>query len=55
MGLLEIIGVLAVGWMFGFISFAIIDCFRIMKEIKENRKRTDMEIARIKAARSVTR
>lgn len=55
MGILDIIGILIVGWMFGFVSFAIIDSFRIMKEIKENRKRTDMEIARIKAARSVIR
>lgn len=55
MSMLEIVGVLAVGWSFGFVSFAIIDCFRIMKDMKESRKRHDMEIARIKATRSVVR
>jgi hypothetical protein len=43
------------GWGVGFVSFAVIDFFRISKEIKENKVRHDIEMARIKAARSVTR
>lgn len=55
MGMLEILNVLLLGWFVGFVSFAFIDCFMISRRIRKDRERTDMEIARIKAARSVTR
>lgn len=29
---------LTMGWLFGFTSYALIECFRIMKEMKKGRK-----------------
>lgn len=43
------------GWCFGFISFAIIDLISMNKRQKKEQVRHDMEMARIKAARSVVR
>lgn len=53
MGFLEILNVLALGWFVGFMSFAFIDILCSMRKMKRERVRHDMEIARIKAARSV--
>lgn len=55
MGMLEIINVLIIGWFVGFVSFALIETAMTLKNIKKERVRHDMEMARIKAARSVTR
>lgn len=55
MGMLEIINVLIIGWFVGFVSFAFIETAMTLKNIKKERCRHDMEMARIKAARSVTR
>lgn len=55
MGFLEIINVLLLGWFVGFMSFCFIDIFCSMRKIKKERVRHDMEMARLKAARSVSR
>jgi hypothetical protein len=51
----RVLSIVLFGWGIGFLSYAIIDCFRITKEIKVNKERHDMEMARIKASRSVAR
>jgi hypothetical protein len=53
--MLRVLSYIVFGWGVGFFSFAVIDFFRITKEIKENRVRHDLEMARIKASRSVVR
>lgn len=55
MSILEILNVLMIGWLVGFVSFAFLDCLSMSKRAKKERARHDLEIARIKAVRSVTR
>lgn len=53
MGIFEILNVMLVGWFVGFMTFCFIEIFTGMRRMKKEQVRHDLEMARIKAARSV--